>query len=122
MKHLTLIMLTSVFAFSSLFTAANSLNKKTNKASSTSTVTKKKKKDHCSAIESSVRNIRSIKLLTQELDKYNDKILFDCLKALSSDPSFRMYLKKLEPYLQSRSKKTGRKSSTKKATLTPSIR
>ncbi len=108
MKHLTLIMLTSIFAFSSLFTAANTLNKK-NESSSTSTVIKKKKKDYCSAVESSVRNIRSIKLLTQELDKYDDKTLFDCIKLLASDPSLRAQLKRLEPYFKSRSTTRGKK-------------
>jgi len=109
MKHLTLIMLTSIFAFSSLFTAANTLNKKTKIPSSASTSVKNKRKDHCSAIESSVRNIRSIKFLTQELYKYSSKTLFDCLKAISADPGFRIHLKRLEPYFKSRSINTGKK-------------
>jgi hypothetical protein len=62
-------------------------------------------------MESSVRNIRSIKLLTQELDKYDNETLIDCLKKFAADPSLRMQLKRLEPYLKSRSKNTGKKRS-----------
>lgn len=67
----------------------------------------KKTKDYCSAIESSVRNIRSIKQLSQELDKYSDKVLLDCLKKLAKDPTLRVKLKRLEAYLESRKNRSG---------------
>jgi len=66
---------------------------------------KKKKPTYCKAIENAVRNIRSIKQLSQELDKYSNKVLFDCLKTLISDRTLTFKLNQLKDYLNSRKKK-----------------
>ena len=108
MKQMPHLLLAGIFTFSSAFAVAATSEKLKSRSGSDTPTLKKKVKDYCSAIGNSVRNIRSIKELTRELDKYSNDVLFDCIKKLSRDPSLRTKLARLKHYLESRKSSTTR--------------